>query len=159
VLALLGSAVVPTAAVAVLVALGLLVVLPLTLAVAVRLALASPAVMLESDTGRPVGPLRAVRRSWSLVRGAWWRTFGVVLLGVVIAGTLSQVVALPVQVLVGALPISVGVALAVSLVGAALGQALTQPILGVVLALVYVDRRIRTESLDAALARAAGLSG
>ncbi len=157
-LAVLVAAVLPVPAVVALVVLGLVVALPLTLAVAVRLALASPAVMLESDDGRPVGPLRALRRSWGLVRGAWWRTFGVVLLGVVVAGTLSQVIALPVQVLVGALPLGVGVALAASLVGVALGQALTQPILGVVLALVYVDRRIRTESLDAALARAAGLS-
>jgi hypothetical protein len=155
---LLAATVLPAPAVVALALLGLLVALPLTLAVAVRLALASPAVMLESDEGRPISPPRALRRSWGLVRRAWWRTFGVVLLGVVIAGALSQVVALPVQVLVGALPLTVGVALAASLVGAALGQALTQPIVGVVLALVYVDRRIRTENLDAALARAAGLS-
>jgi hypothetical protein len=158
VVALLAATVLPAPAVAALGVLGLLVALPVTLAVAVRLALASPAVMLESDAGRPLGPLRALRRSWSLVRGAWWRTFGVVLLGAVIASALSQVVAVPLQVLVGALPLSLGVAVVAGLAGVALGQALTQPILGVVLALVYVDRRIRTENLDDALARAAGLS-
>jgi hypothetical protein len=130
---------------------------PLTLLIGVRLCLATPAVMLESDAGRPIGPLRAVRRSWLLVRGAWWRTFGVVLLGGVIAAAVGQVVSLPVQVVAGALPLSVAAALAVGLLGSAVGQAITLPIVGLVLALVYVDRRIRTEGLDAALARAVGL--
>jgi uncharacterized membrane protein len=51
----------------------------------------------------------------------------------------------------------VAAALAVGLLGSAVGQAITLPIVGLVLALVYVDRRIRTEGLDAALARAVGL--
>ncbi len=134
-----------------------LAAVPITVLVGVRLCLATPAVMLESDAGRPIGPLRAVRRSWSLVRGAWWRTFGVVLLGGVIAGALSQIVSLPVQVVAGTLPLSVAAALGIALLGSALGQALTLPIVGLVLALVYVDRRMRTEGLDVALARAAGL--
>lgn len=157
VLALATGGLVPGWLVALVALLLVVVALLLTLFVTVRLSLSTPAVMLESDHGSPIGPVRALRRSWSLVGGAWWRTFGIVLLGAVIAAALSSAVSVPVQVVVGAVPVSLGVSLAATLVGGALGQALTLPIVGVVLALVYVDRRIRIEALDDALARAAGL--
>jgi hypothetical protein len=142
----------------VLLALGLLSVaaVPVTVFLGVRLALAAPAVMLESDGGRPIGPVRAVSRSWALVRGGWWRTFGIVVLGGVIAGALNAVLSWPLQAVAGALPMQLGVALLLGLVGVVLGQAVSLPVSGLVLALVYVDRRIRTEALDVALARAAG---
>jgi hypothetical protein len=123
----------------------------------VRLALAPPAVMLESEDGRPIGPVTAVRRSWRLVRGGWWRTFGIVLLGSVIAGALSGLIAAPLQAVIGVLPLGLGMALVLTTLGAIVGQALSLPISGLVLGLVYVDRRIRAEGLDAGLARAAGV--
>jgi hypothetical protein len=46
--------------------------LPVVLYVFVRLSLAVPIVMREG-----VGPIAALRRSWELVRGAWWWVFGV----------------------------------------------------------------------------------
>src|SRR5262249_61772950 len=42
-----------------------------------------PAVVLEGS-----GPVDALRRSWPLVRGSWWRIFGITLLaGIVVAFT------------------------------------------------------------------------
>lgn len=134
-----------------------LAALPVTTFVWVRLALAPPAVMLESEDGRPVGPVTAIRRSWGLVHGGWWRTFGIVLLGAVIAGALSGLISAPLQAVIGLLPLDLAAALVLPILGAILGQAVSLPISGLVLGLVYVDRRIRAEGLDAALARAAGV--
>lgn len=140
-----------------LVALATLLALPLTVYVSVNVSLTTPALALESTERGPIGPVTALRRSWGLVRGAWWRTLGVLLLGAVIAGALSQVIAVPLGIVVSALPLSVGAALVASTVATGIGQAVAQPISGLILGLVYVDRRIRTENLDAALARAAGV--
>ncbi len=154
---LLAAGVSAPAVVLVLLVLLTLAAVPLTVYLAVRLALATPAVMLESDGGTPIGPTRAVRRSWSLVAGGWWRTFGILLLGGVIAGAVNTVLSIPLQAVVGLVPMQLGVGLVVGMLGGILGQAVSLPVSGLVLALVYVDRRMRDEALDVALARAAGV--
>jgi hypothetical protein len=77
--------------------------------------------------------------------------------GAIIAGALSQVVTIPLGIVLSAAPLDPGAALATSVIAAGAGQAISLPISGLILSLVYVDRRIRTEQLDAALARAAGV--
>lgn len=139
------------------VVLATLAAVPVTVLLGIKLALATPAVALESVGGAPISPVTALRRSWGLVRGAWWRTLGILLLAGIIAGALSQVVAIPASFVVSVLPLTVGVAVVGTVVASALGQAIAQPVSGLVLALVYVDRRIRTEQLDVALAQAAGV--
>jgi hypothetical protein len=138
--------------------LSLAVAVPLSVFLGVRLSLATPAVMLESDAGGAIGPWTAVRRSWSLVRGGWWRTFGIVLLGGVIAGALSQVIAAPVAVVTSLAPMDITASAAASIIASGIGQAVALPISGLVLGLVYVDRRIRSEGLADSLARAAGVA-
>lgn len=130
---------------------------PLTLYLGVKVSLTTPAVALESTADGPISPVTGLRRSWGLVRGAWWRTLGILLLGAVIAGALSQVIAIPAGIVLSALPLSLTAAAVASTITAGLGQAVAQPVSGLILGLVYVDRRIRTEQLDAALARAAGV--
>lgn len=134
-----------------------LVSVPLTIYLSVRVSLTTPALALESTADGAIGPVTALRRSWALVRGAWWRTLGILLLGAILAGALSQVIAIPLGVIVSAVPLTATAAIVAGVVTAGLGQAVAQPISGLVLALVYVDRRIRTENLDSALARAAGV--
>ena len=51
-----------------------------------------PALMLE-----PVGVFGAIGRGYHLTRGAFWRTFGIALLTVVIAQAAGTVLAMPVQ--------------------------------------------------------------
>jgi hypothetical protein len=134
-----------------------LVSVPLTIYLSVKVSLTTPALALESTAEGAIGPVTALRRSWALVRGAWWRTLGILLLGAILAGALSQVIAIPLGVIVSAVPLTATAAIVAGVVTAGLGQAVAQPISGLVLALVYVDRRIRTENLDSALARAAGV--
>ncbi|AZZ51036.1 hypothetical protein [Rathayibacter festucae] len=108
---------------------------------------------------------RAVARSWRLVTGGFWRTFGALALMAVIIQAAGQVVSTPFSLLIpigGALVAptdpnaqvvaSIVVALlsvAVGLVVGAVGTVLQSAVTG----LVYLDRRIRREGFDLVLMR------
>ncbi len=144
-----------------------LLAIPLAVWIYVRLALSTPAFMLETTGGRPATIRQALRRSSQLVRGSWWRTFGVLLLGLILTGIISGVVTTPVSFL---LPELAGDAfinadgsptplfLIVNALTAILVTTLTAPFTAALTVLLYVDRRIRREGLDIELARAAGVS-
>ena len=124
-------------------------------------ALTTPALVLEG-----LGPLRALRRSWQLAWPAFPRVWSI--------RTLSELLALLIQYLV-AVPFALGGTLAALAVGADEGSelpvvalvlvvlggiaagTLTAPFLAGVLALLYVDRRMRAEGLDLVLHRQARL--
>ncbi|SFY43553.1 glycerophosphoryl diester phosphodiesterase membrane domain-containing protein [Streptomyces atratus] len=133
----------------------------------VRFCLASPALMLERQS-----ITASMRRSAKLVRGAWWRTFGVLAL----TGLLTFVVALIIAIPFGVIAMAVdgegiGSALTngsadfgwpfliVSGIGKVIVATITYPLSAGVMALLYIDQRIRREALDLELARAAGLPG
>jgi hypothetical protein len=127
--------------------------------VAVVLALATPAFVLEGGAFR-----HAMRRSFDLVQGAWWRTFGILLLAGLIALLLTLIFSIPALVVINASPDTFGDAAAGDLTPAgyivvALGNLLATtirvPILAGTVVLAYVDRRIRREGLDVTLAEAA----
>ncbi|GGB38389.1 hypothetical protein GCM10011492_31420 [Flexivirga endophytica] len=125
---------------------------------AIKVSLASPAIVLER-----VGPVAALRRSWSLSSGQWWRIFGITLLAQLIVGTISNIVQLPgAAVLVASAgdagTPSVGAVLAVELVSVVV-SALTAPFTAGVTALLYLDQRIRKEALDVTLMEAAAKDG
>ncbi|KRV47651.1 hypothetical protein AQ490_04440 [Wenjunlia vitaminophila] len=134
----------------------------------VRFSLAPPALMLERQT-----VLKAMARSAKLVRGSWWRVFGIMLLTFIIMLVVSSIVQTPFSLAslavdgesVGSLfsgdgtgELSLG-SLTVTGIGAALGMTLTFPISAGVTALLYIDQRIRREALDLELGRAANLPG
>jgi hypothetical protein len=121
------------------------------------LSLTMPALVLERTTVRG-----ALRRSWALAVPDWWRVFGFRLLATIIASFVAGILVVPGAIVIGILAASSGgesalgiPALAVLAVFGAIGAVFTQPFLAAVLALIYVDRRIRAEALDIALASAA----
>ncbi|MFD7527638.1 glycerophosphoryl diester phosphodiesterase membrane domain-containing protein [Streptomyces sp. NPDC059849] len=133
----------------------------------VRFCLASPALMLERQSITV-----SMRRSAKLVRGAWWRTFGILAL----TGLLTLVVAVIVTIPFGVIAVivdgdGIGSALTdgstsfgwpfliVSGIGEVIISTITYPLSAGVMALLYIDQRIRREALDLELARAAGLPG
>ncbi|MFC9858045.1 MULTISPECIES: glycerophosphoryl diester phosphodiesterase membrane domain-containing protein [unclassified Streptomyces] len=133
----------------------------------VRFTLAAPALMLERQT-IPT----ALRRSAKLVRGAWWRTFGILVLTSLFTVILAMVIGIPFGIAALAADgtgiddllndSSAGFGwpfLIVSGVGDVIVSTLTYPFTAGVMALLYVDQRIRREALDLDLARAAGLPG
>ncbi|HVH64480.1 MAG TPA: hypothetical protein VM674_00470 [Candidatus Acidoferrum sp.] len=108
----------------------------------VRWSLTVAAMMAED-----VGPINGMRRSWALVSGMWWRTFGILL----VVGILQSIIGLALGFLWGLI---VGVALtgdlglAVSQVGTTLLSAFVSPIVTIAIVLLYFDLRVRKEGPD-----------
>lgn len=108
-----------------------------------------------------LGIVASVRRSFRLVRGAFWRTLLVIFLASLLTGAVTQVLALPLGFLGGLLSATVATSeaallvinLVVTVVGSSLGAIIAMPFFAAVIALLYIDRRIRSEGLDVALAR------
>ncbi len=132
--------------------------------ITVKLALVPSAIVLEH-----LGIRAGMARSWRLIRGSFWRTFGLIALLLVILGTAAQVVNIPFSILgsvlagllapngsdcfedtIGPLLLSTVPSLIVgSLVGAITGIAEAAA-----RSLVYLDLRMRGEGLDLELRRA-----
>lgn len=119
---------------------------------AVRLMLATCVIMLEGS-----GVLASVARSWRLTRGNFWRLFGIMLLTVVLVTILVSILSVPFSMVGSVLAIQDGILLplVLSSIGQLVGSAVSIPVMAAVLALLYIDVRMRKEGLDVELARAA----
>lgn len=107
----------------------------------VRLTLAYPAIVMEG-----LGPVAALRRSFGLVGGRWWRVFGTMLLAQIITGIVSQIAAVPFSIpgqLFGGVISVILVAL-----GSVLAAVVTTPLSANAQTLLYYDGRIRKEGFD-----------
>ncbi|MFI9589257.1 glycerophosphoryl diester phosphodiesterase membrane domain-containing protein [Nonomuraea sp. NPDC052265] len=134
-----------------------LVFIPYYLFITTRFAFAAPAVVLE---GR--GPIDAMRRSWHLVTGDFWRVLGILLLTSLLVGVVSGVLSVPFTLggtLIGMLGAgSPGSAVAAAVfiaVGGTLSAMFSYPFQAGVSGLLYADRRMRGEAFDLVLQTAA----
>src|SRR5438132_208808 len=76
--------------------------IPLSLWILVRWAVAIPVLLNER-----AGPVAALSRSWHLTRGSWWRTFGILVVAILIeyvASDIVTVIGLPIAALVPFIP-------------------------------------------------------
>jgi hypothetical protein len=105
---------------------------------------AVPALLVEG-----IGPMRALRRSRELVRGRWWGTFGVALLGYVlvfiVGGTLSGLVlglafASPAQ--------NTATGFVLNVAATTISSMLTTPAVAAFAIVLYIDLRVRKEGFD-----------
>ncbi|MFG2604218.1 hypothetical protein ACGFT2_11800 [Streptomyces sp. NPDC048514] len=131
----------------------------------IRFYLATPALMLERQ-----GIVKSMSRSAKLVRGSWWRVFGIALLTGLITNIVASLVAIPFA-LVGAVASGDDMSnlfgagsghlswtfLIVRGIGSLIGTTITLPISAGVTVLLYIDQRIRREALDLELTRASGV--
>lgn len=118
----------------------------------IRLMFATPAIMLEDAR-----VFASLSRSWQLTKGHFWRLFGIMLLTTVLVSILVNILAVPFS-LIGsffAAQDQILLPLILSSIGQLVGSALSIPVMAAVLALLYVDVRMRKEGLDVELARAA----
>jgi hypothetical protein len=121
----------------------------------------APAVYVLED----VSVREALHGSSTLVRGVFWRVFGILVLGHLIAGLISGLLTfLPVGAgavaLIGsASTTTVVVAVVLATVGGIVTSAITTPFLAGVTGLLYVDQRIRREGLDIRLGQVTALDG
>ncbi|MCP2255248.1 hypothetical protein LY13_004022 [Prauserella aidingensis] len=129
---------------------GALLTLVPVIAIWVYLSLATAALVLERGT---IGS--AIKRSVALVKGAWWRVFGFLLVAVVIGIGVSLIVGLPFS-LAGPAPgeaLSGGDVL-IQEIGNVVTSTIVTPFMSLVAALIYIDQRIRRENLAPELRRA-----
>ncbi|WP_007026465.1 hypothetical protein [Saccharomonospora iraqiensis] len=120
----------------------------------VLLSLATPALVLER--GR-VG--QALGRSRDLVRGSWWRVFGVLAVALLVTLIIGSIIQVPFSFLVDTDAVLRGMTtgeLLITELGSAVAQTITVPFASAVTALLYIDQRMRREGLDIELSRAAG---
>jgi hypothetical protein len=133
------------------------------------LAVAVPALMLE-----PIGNVDALRRSFHLVSGSFWRVWGIRALVTLCAGVVSALIAAPFVALAvnvggggpslfgfgdaGTAPhLSIAYVL-ISSVGSFIGATISAPARAGADVLLYVDLRMRKERLDVQLQQAAALA-
>ncbi|MGA4855048.1 hypothetical protein ACPCAB_00030 [Streptomyces koyangensis] len=149
---------------AALLALGALAGAAVAVWLTIRFSLASAALMLEKQ-----GVVKAMKRSAKLVRGSWWRVFGIQLLAQLLVMIVSSVILLPFSrvaaVITGESAASAldemvvtnfgWTYLIITGIGSVIGAMLTLPIVAGVTVLLYIDQRIRREALDVELTRAA----
>jgi hypothetical protein len=135
------------------------ILLPLSLWILVRWAVAVPVLLAER-----AGPTQALSRSWQLTRDSWWRTFGIVLVVLLIqyvASSALSLFGLPIAILIPFIPPIVRGTIVLTIT--TLGSALVTPVWQLCFVLIYLDLRVRKEHLDlwqlADEANAAALGG
>jgi hypothetical protein len=125
----------------------LCVTIPLWVWVAVPwLGVGLPVLLVENT-----GPFRCLSRGFDLVRGHWWRTFGILLVLYVLYTAVSYVILLLVVALSAVtvfLPVPDIVKGGVFYSGTVISSALLLPLLEVGRTLVYLDLRVRNEAFD-----------
>jgi hypothetical protein len=127
----------------------------------IKILVAPAAVVIEE-----LGAIDGLRRSWQLTRANWWRVLGITLVVAIMVGVIAQVVTIPVsllpafytsvvsphggtdQAIAAAVVVAVITAIVTALVGA-VGYAFQTA----VMALLYLDLRMRKDGLDIALLR------
>jgi hypothetical protein len=142
---------------------GVIAAICLSIWFAIMFRMAGPVVVLERE---PV--TASLRRSWRLVRGSFWRVFGITLLAALIVAVTSGVLQIPFGLLAGlagggsAAPFAGGgslfagtsgstAGLIISAIGGIVAGSVARPISAGVAVLLYVDMRMRREGLDLVL--------
>lgn len=124
---------------------GLLVAVVLVIIALVRLTVTVPALMLEE-----VGPINALRRSNTLVKGRTGFVLGTMVVVYIISAIVQLVIAVPFQLLGGVFEGVLGAAAgAITLTaGNIVSSILGNTLLGAAIVLIYFDRRVRAEGYD-----------
>jgi hypothetical protein len=143
--------------------LGFIALFCLTIWFAIMVRMAGPVVVLERER-----VTASLSRSWRLVRGSFWRVFGITLLAGLIVLVTAGVLQIPFTLLSSlaggsSSPLSGGggaflggaggsvVGVIISAIGGIVAGAVTRPISAGVAVLLYVDLRMRREGLDLVL--------
>ena len=106
-------------------------------------AFALPVLLVEGLRGA-----KALRRSFDLVKGRWWRTFGVIVVGFILAGIIGALVqgVFLIGIVVG--PDNDVLVLVLSAIAGVVGLAVSTPFQAALLTVVYFDLRVRKEGFD-----------
>jgi hypothetical protein len=101
----------------------------------------APAIVIEG-----LGPIRGMRRSWSLNRHRKWRVLGIALLSGIMVTFIGSVLAGPLQI--AAIGVGLRWGWILLFIGSMLGQLVTISLNAIIATLLYFDGRIRQEGFD-----------
>jgi membrane-anchored glycerophosphoryl diester phosphodiesterase (GDPDase) len=118
-----------------------LVAIPLMVYVYVRTSLAAPAIVLEGLSG-----WRGLVRSWHLVRGSFWRMFGIRLLLALITGIIEGL--LVVLLSIAGTTLDANGQFIINQAATAIAAVFVGPVTYIGVTLLYYDTRIRKEGFD-----------
>ncbi len=122
--------------------------------IAIRTLLVPPVLVLENARF-----FDSIKRSWLLTRGSFWRMLGIYLLTQIIVGVVAAVVIGPATMIATLLAVGSDTTSGVPLIIMSLAMTVTYTITtsfsAAVVALLYVDQRMRREGLDVELIAAA----
>lgn len=111
----------------------------------------APAALIAEE----IGPIRSLGRSFQLVKGSWWRTFGLLLVANILVTVLVSLVTAPLQIALGfgtamSDPTAAfsGGYLAANTIISGVVTAVTVPFLAAVIVAIYFDLRVRKEGYD-----------
>jgi hypothetical protein len=110
---------------------------------AVVLCLSLPALLFEGG-----GPFHAFGRSRSLVKGRFWPTLGLLLVGYLLVAIIGAIIQAILVGIAGASGSSVVPSAIATVIGSTLSNAITTPYLAAVLTILYFDMRVRKEGFD-----------
>jgi glycerophosphoryl diester phosphodiesterase family protein len=122
----------------------LIITIPVVIWVLVRWAVATPALFAEG-----IGPVKALGRSWNLVRDNWWRTLGILIVVSIMVSLIQSALGVLFTGIAAVLP-GLGDDLRSGLVTtvATLVNALVGAITPIAITMLYLDLRVRKEGLD-----------
>lgn len=129
-----------------LVALGSIGILtiPVVIWVLIRWSVATPALFAEG-----VGPVKAVGRSWNLVRDNWWRTVGIVIIVAIMVSLIQSALSVLFTGMAAVVPgLSGDLRAGLVTTVATLVDALVSAITPIAITMLYLDLRVRKEGLD-----------
>jgi hypothetical protein len=124
----------------------LIVTIPVGVWLLVAWAFALPALLAERVRG-----FDALGRSWSLVKGRWWRTFATLLVAFLLLLVVQMIVSTVLTFLVFSNLESIFAATLLSQLFTAIATVLTTPFFAAVVVVLYFDLRVRKEGFDLAL--------
>jgi len=109
----------------------------------IAFAVAIPVLLTEGVKGTS-----ALGRSRSLVRGRWWGTFGVVLLGSILAGVVAAAIGALARFAAGTNDANSVAGFLVNSVSGTLGSMISTPFTAAFVSVLYFDLRVRKEGFD-----------
>ena len=109
----------------------------------IAFAVAVPVLLTEGVKGS-----KALGRSRQLVKGRWWGTFGVVLLGTILAGIVSAAIGGLARLAGGSADANSVAGFLVNTVSGTLGSMISTPFTAAFVTVLYFDLRVRKEAFD-----------
>ena len=127
----------------VLVCLGLVLCFVPGIWIGVAFCVCLPALLFEN-----IGPIAALKRSFSLIKDRWWASFLLFVVGYLLVSIIGGIIQIGLVEIAKQTTDSTAVLAVAQVIGSTVSSAVTYPYLAAVLTILYFDQRVRKEGFD-----------